>query len=349
MKKRYLLTVLLALSVIFVVGCGSQQADADTASAVEAEEAAEEAPEAAEAEAKEELTIGALWLDASEFYTMVEAGIKDAAANSDVTINILGSNSQGDSAVEADQMQTLIGANVDAIVMSAVSEDASVEFIKQADEAGIPVICYNSCISEADAEQYVYTWITGDQTQQGSMVGKALGEYFVEMGIDAPKIGVVSCERYAVCQQRIAGFTEQLLSLVPNAEIVDNQEALEVDKAVEVATNMLTANPDIAAFYGEAGNMCAGATVAIEQADLVGDVVVFGHDISPNTADLLLDGSVLKYINAMIGEDFGKTSIEFALAAINEEPSPGVIYNMNPKEFVSSEPDEVQIWLDAHK
>ena len=349
MKKRFVFTVLLALSVILVVGCGSQQAEAEPADAAEAvEEAAVEEAPAAEEEAAEELTIGALWLDASEFYTMVEAGIQDAAANADVKINILGSNSQGDSAVEADQMETLIGANVDAIIMSAVSEDASVEFVKQANEAGIPVICYNSCVAEEDAEKYVYTWVTGDQTQQGTMVGTALGNYFVEQGIEEPKIGVINCERYAVCQQRIAGFTAALTELVPGAVIVDNQEALEVDKAVEVATNMLTANPDIVAFYGEAGNMCAGATVAIEQADLVGDVVVFGHDISPNTADLLLDGTVLKHINAMIGEDFGSTSLQFALDAINGEPSPGVIYNMTPKEFWADQPDEVQAWLDAH-
>lgn len=345
MKKSLFLLTLFVLGVVFMTACGGQQAEVVSE---EAEAVVEEASEEVVEEEAEELTIGALWLDASEFYTMVEAGIQQAAAESDTTINILGSNSQGDSAVEADQMQTLIGANVDAIIMSAVSEDASVEFIKQANEAGIPVVCYNSCISEEDAEKYVYTWVTGDQLQQGTMVGTALGEYLVEQGIEAPKIGVVNCERYAVCQQRIAGFTEALLSLVPDAEIVDNQEALEVDKAVEVATNMLTANPDIVAFYGEAGNMCAGATVAIEQADLVGDVVVFGHDISPNTAELLVDGSVLKYINAMIGEDFGINSLDFALAAINGEESPGVIYNMTPAEFYSTDPEPVQAWIDAH-
>ncbi len=126
MKKRFVFSVLLVLGMLFVVGCGSQQAEADSS------DAAEEAPAAAEEQAADELTVGALWLDASEFYTMVEAGIHNAAANADTKINSLGSNSQGDSAIEADQMQTLIGANVDAIIMSAVSEDASVEFIKQA-------------------------------------------------------------------------------------------------------------------------------------------------------------------------------------------------------------------------
>ncbi|MCA9837770.1 MAG: substrate-binding domain-containing protein [Trueperaceae bacterium] len=297
----------------------------------------------------QDLTIGALWLDASEFYSGVKTGIEQGAEAADVNIKILGNNSQGDASIEAEQMQTLIGANVDAIIISAVSEDSSLAFIQQAAEAGIPVICYNTCIAQENAEKYVYSWVTGDHFQQGGGVGKAMGEYLVAEGIMTPKIAVVSCERYGACQERIAGFTEELKKLVPEAVIIDNQEALEVDKATEVATNMLTANPDITAFYGEAGNMVAGAAVAIEQAGLTGKVVVFGHDISPTTANLLLDGQVVKYINAMLAEDFGKKTVELALAAVNGEASPGVIYNMTPVDFFSSKPEEVQAWIDAHQ
>ena len=296
------------------------------------------------AQGGEELTIGALWLDASEFYTGVAAGIEMGAAESEYTINLLGNNSQGDAAIEAEQMQTLIGADVDAIIMSAVSDTSSVALIAEAYAAGIPVICYNTCIALEDAEEYVYAWVTGDHFQQGGGVGKALGEYFVAEGVEAPEIGVISCERYGACQERIAGFTEELLKLVPGAVIVDNQEALEVDLAVEVATNMLTAHPTLDAFYGEAGNMVAGAAVAIELAGR-DDVVVFGHDISPTTAELLLDGSVVKYINAMIAEDFGMTALDLAIAAINGEPSPGVIYNMTPMDFFSDKPEEVEAWV----
>ena len=298
-------------------------------------------------EAPSEVTIGALWLDASEFYTGVRTGIENAAESSDVKVNLLGNNSQGDAAVEAEQMQTLIGAQVNAIIMSAVSESSSVALIQQAYDAGIPVICYNTCISQEDAAKYVYTWITGDHHQQGAAVGKAMGEYFVAQGVTEPKIGVVSCERYDACQQRIAGFTEALTALVPGAVIVDNQEALEVDKAEEVATNMLTAHPEITAFYGEAGNMVAGAAVAVDLANLTGQVVVFGHDISPTTANLLLDGRVVKYINAMIAEDFGQTAFDMAMAAIKGEPSPGVIYNMTPRDFYADQPDAVHAWLDS--
>ncbi len=293
----------------------------------------------------EDLTIGALWLDASEFYTGVRAGIEAAAESSAYNVSLLGNNSQGDAAIEAEQMQTLIGADVDAIIISAVSDTSSVALIAEAASQGIPVICYNTCIAMEDAEQYVYAWVTGDHYQQGYGVGQATGEFFVEAGIENPKIGVVSCERYGACQERIAGFTAALLELVPGAEIVDNQEALEVDRAVEVATNMLTAHPDLNAFYGEAGNMVAGAATAVELAGMTGQVYVFGHDISPTTAELLLDGSIVQYINAMLAESFGQTAFELAIAAIQGEPSPGTIYNMTPANFYASEPEAVEAWL----
>ena len=332
MKFRAFFSLLIMAFV--VAACGSPQAATSPAHAPST---------------PKELTIGALWLDASEFYTGVKAGIEDSAAKSPVKVNLLGNNSQGDAAVEAEQMQTYIGANVDAIIISAVSEESSAAQIQKAHEAGIPVICYNTCVSKVDAEKYVYSWVTGDHHQQGGGVGKAAGEYFVAEGITAPKIAVVSCERYAACQDRIAGFKEELLKLVPDATIVDNQEALEVDKATEVASNMLTAHPDIDAFYGEAGNMVAGAAVAIEQAKMTGEVVIFGHDITPTTAELLIDGTIVKYINAMLAEDFGRTTVQLALDAINGKPSPGVIYNMTPKDFYSTKPEEVQAWLDAHQ
>lgn len=348
MKKLRILLAVLFLIVLILAGCGEMEVDnGSTVDEVETEEASE--TEIVEEDPIEELTMGGLWLDASEFYSGVKIGIENRAEELGITLNLLGGNSQGDSAVEAEQMQTLIGANVDAIIISAVSDTASIQLIQDAHEAGIPVVCYNTCIEESAAEEYVYTWVTGDHYEQGYGVGKAMGEYFVEIGNDSPKIGVVNCERYEVCQQRLEGFSAAMSELVPNYEIVDNQEALEVDKALEVATNMLTANPDIDAFYGEAGNMVAGAALAIEQEGLKGEVVIFGHDITPTTAELLIDGTILKYINAMIAENFGKTAFDFALDAINGKPSPGLIYNMTPTDFFWTDPDQAQQWLDTHQ
>lgn len=288
-----------------------------------------------------EVTIGALWLDASTFYSAVQVGIEEGAGAVDV--RLIGNNSEGDVSVEADQMETLIAGNVDAIIISAVGE-ASEAQIAAAAEAGIPVICYNTCIE--NYEEYVYSYVTGSHMQQGGSVGRATGEYIVEQGIEGAKIGVVSCEQFAACQDRVAGFTEELLKLAPDAEIVASEEALEIDASTTAVSDMLTANPDIDIIYGEAGNMVSGAAVAIREAD--SDVVVFGHDITIDTAALLLDGSTVQYINAIIGEEMGQTTIDLALAAVRGEPSPGPLFNQDPVDFFASDPDAVQAWVDAH-
>lgn len=94
----------------------------------------------------EEVTIGALYLDAQGFYGGIKKGIETGAASE--SLRLLGQNSQGDASREAQFTSTLISGGFDAIIMSPVSATASVPVVKQAFDAGIPVICYNTCINE---------------------------------------------------------------------------------------------------------------------------------------------------------------------------------------------------------
>lgn len=334
---------LIVLGVVLVAAaCGSDGGDATATTAGLDSAATTQATNETTPAPPEEVTIGALWLDASSFYSAVQRGIENGAAEVEVTL--LGRNSESDESIEAEQLETLIGARVDAIIISAVNDISSEALIAKAAEAGIPVICYNTCI--ANYEDHVYSYVTGSHFQQGGAVGKATGEYLVAEGITAPQIGVVSCEQYGACQDRISGFKEELAKLVPDAVFVASEEALEVDSSAQAVTDMLTANPDIDVIYGEAGNMVSGAAVAIRESG--SDTVVFGHDITVDTARLLLEGDIVKYINAIIGEDMGQTTIDLALKAINGEASPGVLFNQDPVDFFSSAPDAVQQWLDTH-
>jgi ABC-type sugar transport system substrate-binding protein len=293
-----------------------------------------------------QVTIGALWLDEQGFYAGVKKGIETNSASQN--LKLLGNNSKGDPALEAQFMQTLIDTNVKAIIMSAVSEDSSLALIKQAHEKGIPVICYNTCIKQADADQYVYAWVTGDHKQQGGQVGKAMGKYFVSKNIAAPKIAIVSCERYEACKQRNAGFTEELKKLVPGAVIVDNQEGLTIDDATRVATDILTKNPDLNGIYGEAESMAVGATKAIEAAGKVGHVFVFGHDMALDTAQLLAKGDVLLMVDAIPAQDVGKLAVEQALKAIGGTAKGATIVPVTPIDYTAADKATVDAWLAEH-
>ena len=76
--------------------------------------------------------------------------------------------------------------------------------VRQAAEAGIPVICYNTCINDADAQKYVKALVTTDQFKLGYDVGVVAGDYFVAKGIEKPRFGILNCDVYEACVQRKA-------------------------------------------------------------------------------------------------------------------------------------------------
>lgn len=78
--------------------------------------------------------------------------------------------------------------NVDAIILSAVSENGSSRTVRRASEAGIPVICYNTCINQKGVDKYVSAYLVGDPLEFGKKLGNAAADYFIANKIDQPKL-----------------------------------------------------------------------------------------------------------------------------------------------------------------
>ncbi|MDW4799891.1 sugar ABC transporter substrate-binding protein, partial [Escherichia coli] len=106
--------------------------------------------------------------------------------------------------------------------------------VRRASEAGIPVICYNTCINQKGVDKYVSAYLVGDPLEFGKKLGNAAADYFIANKIDQPKIAVINCEAFEVCVQRRKGFEEVLKTRVPGAQIVANQEGTVLDKAISV-------------------------------------------------------------------------------------------------------------------
>ena len=183
---------------------------------------------------------------------------RSAAPISGKNLSIIETNAGGDVGKEASFIDRLVSAGVQAIVLSAVSPDGSVRAIKRAHEAGIPVVCYNTCINEADMKQYVYAYAVGDPFTFGYKIGQVAADDFVKAGKTEPKIGVLNCEFVDVCVQRRLGFEKALGEKVPGFKIVANQEATILDKAISTGEKIITANPEIDALWGESGGAALG-------------------------------------------------------------------------------------------
>ncbi|MFO1138713.1 MAG: substrate-binding domain-containing protein [Paracoccus sp. (in: a-proteobacteria)] len=294
----------------------------------------------------EEVTVGALYLDAQGFYGGIKKGIEEGAG--DASVRLLGQNSQGDAAKETQFASTLISSKVDAIIMSPVSATASVPVVRQAAEAGIPVICYNTCINDADAQKYVKALVTTDQFKLGYDVGVVAGDYFVAKGIEKPRFGILNCDVYEACVQRKAGFKKAVEEKVPGVEWAADQAGFEPGKSTETATTMLTGDTAINAMFATTDNGTIGAIQGISAAGRKGQAVVFGNDISVQLAQYLVnEPEILIATNGQQPQQMGRESMQMALKAIRKEPIDSYLTIVPTEMFLSSDPEKVKAWLEA--
>jgi ABC-type sugar transport system substrate-binding protein len=96
---------------------------------------------------------------------------------------------------------------------------------------------------------------------------------------------------------RINGFTDTVKDF--NIQYVARSDAHLPDRAIAVATDILTANPDLDFFYCASEITVLGAVTAIRSLGLAGKVFVFGVDCSVQIADMLLaDDNILQCVTA---------------------------------------------------
>lgn len=297
--------------------------------------------------AQQQVTIGALYLDAQGFYGGIKKGIEEGAASD--KIRLLGQNSQGDASREASFASTLIASKVQAIIMSPVSATASVPVVRQAAEAGIPVICYNTCIDDENAKKYVKALVTTDQTKLGYDAGVVAADYFIGHKMDKPRFGILNCDVYEACVQRKNGFKKAVEEKVPGVVWAADQAGFQPGKSTETATTMLTGDPAITAMFATTDNGTIGAVQAVIAAGRQGKVVVFGNDISVQLAQYLINNpDILIATNGQQPQTMGKGAVTMALRAIKGEKIDTYLTTVPTELFLSSKPEQIQAWLAAH-
>jgi sugar transport system substrate-binding protein len=294
-----------------------------------------------------QLTIGAIYLDAQGYYAGVRAGVQDRAAEVGAEVNIIETNARGDVAKESSFINTLSAAGVNALILSAVSTDGSAKAVQRAKQAGIPVICYNTCVNQATMDSSVFAYAVGDPVEFGKKIGGAAAAYFKANKLTDPKIGVVNCEQYEVCKLRRQGFEQALKDAgITGYKIVANQEGTELDKAISTGQQILSANPEVVALFGESGGATLGAVKAVQKSGGTGKVVVFGSDMTTDIANELKKNDVLKAVVDISGKAMGKLALDLALQAVKGEKLDNKVVQA-PIDLYSSTADS-EGWLTAH-
>ena len=293
------------------------------------------------------LKIGAIYLDAQGYYAGVRAGVQNRAESKGLEISVIETNARGDVSKESSFMNTLTVAGVDAMIISAVSSDGSARAVKKAAEAGIPVICYNTCVNEETMASSVYAYAVGDPYEFGRKIGAAAADYIKANNIENPQIGIINCEQYEVCITRRKGFEAALEDAnISGWSIVANQEGTELDKAISTGEQIHSANPDSDIRWGESGGASLGAAIAVRNTGNVGKVAVFASDMTTEIAKELESYDVMKGVVDISGKTMGSLALDLALDAINGKELNNVTVQAPIDLYLSSE--QAKGWLETH-
>lgn len=218
MKKKVLSALLSAAMVAtLLAGCGgsNQPAPADTAAPADTQEAAPaDTQAAAPAEGSMHFEIVSKGFQ-HQYWQAVYKGAQNKSKELGVTMNFVGPNSESDIADQVQMLNNAINANPSAIGLAALDTSACLDAITAAQNAGIPIVGFDSGVPNAP---------------EGAIVANAATDNYAAGELAAE-------EAYKLIEDKlVAGTRIGVLSQDATSESVVNRGLGFVDKMAELAT-----------------------------------------------------------------------------------------------------------------
>lgn len=220
-----------------------------------------------------------------EFWLTVKAGADAAGKELGAEIIWNGPAKETEVAEQTAIIENLVTQKVDAIVMAACDANSLVTPVKQAIDAGIPVVTIDSGIASDDAKSFVAT----DNIDGARKAADALAKLMGEKG----SVAVIPfVQGAATSNMREKGFKDGIAKY-PGIKVVATQYSKsDVDTGMKVTENILTAHPDLAGIFAANEAGAVGCARALEQRGVAGKVKLVAFDAAPSEIDALKHGTI---------------------------------------------------------
>jgi len=296
MTKLFLrLAALTIAGALVLTACSSNGGTGDAATG----DAATDAP-------ADQISLGlALSTLNNPFFVSLRDGAQAAADEAGVELVV--TDARDDATQQADQIQNFSAQQLDAVLINPVDSDAAGAMLAPLLEAGTPIVAVDRAVNGAE----VNSFIASDNVAGGKLAAEALAAAIGESGKVIVLQGVAGT---SASRERGQGFSEGIAAF-PNIEVVAMQPA-DFDRAqgLDVATNLLQANPDVVGIFAENDEMALGAIQALG-ARAGQDVFVVGFDGTDDGVAAIDAGTMYASI-AQQPEELGRAAVEAALALL---------------------------------
>ena len=207
----------------------------------------------------------------------------------------------------------------DVMITAAINSTNLLPCLKQATDAGIPVVDLDANLDHdiaAEAGVDIAFTIGSDNVAAGAQGA----EYLVEqLGADAsgPVLVIEGLSGNITGQRRAQGFADKLAELAPGLEIVASLPGdWDRAKAANITNDILTRHPDLVAIFAANDTMALGAVETAFAAGKGEDIVMIGVDGNVDAVESIkagrLDASV-----AQLPYLVGKQAVETVGAVLD--------------------------------
>lgn len=275
------------------------------------------------------------------FFQAMQDGITDTASTDGVNVSVQAAADTADTTGQADKLTTLAGQDMGCFIINPISGTNLVQALAPIAAKGTPVVNIDQPLDADAASAAGVTPATYIGTDNEAAGGKA-GEFVAGKVAAGAKVAIIGGVAGNVTSAaRIDGFKAAASGLeVVQEEAADWKRELALTKA----TDIIAANPNIAAFFAANDDMGLGIVKAVENAGKTGQIVVVSVDGNKDALESVaaggLSATVAQYPFAIgqLGVQACEVAVKGGTLPSNVESPTALVTEQNASDAIAKFP-----------
>lgn len=251
-------------------------------------------------------------LNTTVFWLAMEDSMKARAKELGVELTVQ-APSKADVTEQTGLVEDMIQKKVDGLILGTCDSKGIVPAVQKANDAGIPVIAVDTAIEGGKIATLIQTDNIKGAEMAAEYIAQDLGGKGKVLVIDGNLVHQTGRDR-----ARVGSY---LTEKYPNIKVIQQPGDWEQAKALAVAENVLTANPDVNWIFNACDPEAMGAVQAVEAQGLTGKVKIMGFDANPESLEAIKKGTMHAEI-AQYPKLMGSVGLDMAVRVLNGEPVP---------------------------
>ena len=253
------------------------------------------------------------------FWGAMEQGVQEAASAVGVEYYLQAVESDQAAEPQLNVCNTMLERSPTVMITAAINSTILLPCLKQATDAGIPVVDLDANLDHAIAEEAgvdIAFTIGSDNEAAGAQGADWLVS---QIGADAsgPVLVIEGLSGNITGQKRARGFAERLKDAAPGLEVVASLPGdWDRGKAATITTDILTRHPDLVAIFAANDGMALGAVEAAYAAGKGEQVTIIGVDGNVDAVESIEAGRLNASV-AQLPYLVGKQAVEMVTGLLD--------------------------------